>query len=159
RIRADDRVRVANGHRSELDGLAVRQSQHLRSLHGHLADVRLHVEAAEHPRRDDAGPDPYGHLVEAGEKRMPARRDPRPVAGELRLRAVRVPDHDLNLAPVAHRDLEDAVGADAAVVVAECTDGLGLELPAEDRALDDQIVVAEAVPLLERDRHAPTLAA
>ena len=45
--------------------------------------------------------------------------------------------------------LEDAVGADAGVTVAEGDDALRRQLDAEALAVDDEIIVAEAVPANE----------
>ena len=60
--------------------------------------------------------------------RQPARGDANAVTGQLRQRAVGVPDLRLDLVAAGRDDLDDAVRADAEVVVAELRHALGREL-------------------------------
>ena len=110
------------------------------------------IEPAAHARDDLARPDGDDDLVGAAPAREPAGGDARPVAGELGRRAVRVPDDDLGARPVGGEHLEDPVGADADVVVAEPADERRLEREADLSPLDEQVVVAEPVPLRESHR-------
>ena len=59
------------------------------------AEMLLDERAVEHPRLHLAVADRDDDLVGAGALGEPARGDARPVAGHLRLRAVGVPDRDL----------------------------------------------------------------
>ena len=96
------------------------------------------------PRRDhDIGdPRPRGE---------PPCGDPDAVAGHLRHGAVRVPDDHVGVRIVARVDLEHPVRADARRVVAQAPDALGCER-AGILPLDDQVRVAERMPLLEAHR-------
>src|SRR5439155_22978327 len=75
----------------------------------------------------------------------------RSVARELGRRAVRVPDDDLRAVGVSGKDFEDAVRAHAEVVVTELADERAREGLPESGALDEHVIVAEPVPLLEGD--------
>ena len=118
RLAADDCMRVADRDRHEFDAL-VADVDRLRLPHLDRANVHLDLLAVAHRGDDLARPDGDPHLAGAATTGEPARRDPRSVAGELGGRAVRVPDHDLGAIAVRSRHLDDAVGADAEVVVAQ----------------------------------------
>jgi hypothetical protein len=74
-----------------------------------------------------------------------------PVSGELGLRAVGVVDADFGdetaLGGLAYQ--QDPVRADARVRSAEAADALGGQLERELSLLDDRVVVAKRLPLLE----------
>ena len=76
--------------------------------------------------------------------------DARAVAALLRLRAVGVVDAHRGVEAGRRRHaLEDAVGPDAGVTVADGDDARRRQLDAEALAVDDEVVVAEAVPANE----------
>ena len=103
---------------------------------------RIRAATSRGPTRD---PD----LVRAATPREPARGNAGAVAGELSRRAVRIPDHDLGPVAVGRDHLEDPVGANAEVVVADAPDLLGRERCREPFPLHEQVVVPEPVPLRE----------
>ena len=73
------------------------------------------------------------------------------VAGELGLGAVGVEDPQLGdeLRVLAAREQQDPVGADPEMRVAEPLDPLRGQLPGQPLCLEDQVVVAQRLPLLE----------
>ena len=152
--RADDRVRVADRDRCQLDLLAADVDRlRLADLDG--AHLLLDLALAAHRCADHARADDDPHLVRAAATGEPAGGDPRAVARQLGDRAVRVPDHDLGRVAVRGDDLEDPVRADAEVVVADPLHPLGRQRDRQLGALDEQVVVAEAMPL--RELHPATL--
>ena len=88
--------------------------------------------------------------LRAGE---PQRGDAGAVSGELGLRPVRVPDHDVGLGTANVGDLEHAVRADAVMRVAEAAHVVRRQRAAELGPLDEQVGVTERVPL--RESHPP----
>ena len=79
----------------------------------------------------------------------------RAVSRQLGLRAVGVEDPQLGdvvAASSGAREQQDAVGADAEVGLADPPDPLLGQLPGQLVGLDDQVVVAEGLPLLEAHR-------
>ena len=144
----DDRVRVADGDRDELDRLS-RDVDRLGLPHLDRAHVRLDLLALAHLRDDLARADRDAHGACAASAGKPASRDSRPVARELGGRAVGVPDDDLGGIAVRRRDLDDAVGADAEVVVADPLHPFGRQREGKLSPLDQQVIVAEPVPLRE----------
>ncbi|HEX3763597.1 MAG TPA: hypothetical protein VHW23_33100 [Kofleriaceae bacterium] len=69
--------------------------------------------------------------------------DPRAIAALLGLGAIGVVDPDRGVEPGRCRDaLEDPVGADAGVAIADRDDPRGRELDAELCPVDDEVVVA-----------------
>ena len=150
-VAADDRVRVADRDRRELDLGAV-DRERLRGADLHSAHLGLDLEPAAHARDDLARPDGDDDLVGAAPAGQPAGGDARAVPRELGRRAVRVPDDDLGARPVGGEHLEDPVRADAEVVVAEPPDERRLQRAADVSPLDEQVVVAEPVPLRESHR-------
>ena len=91
RVAVDDRVRVADVDRDEPDaldllGLSDRDEPHVLLDEAVSAEHRRHLALA-HAHDDAVGARALG---------QPARRDPRAVARDLGLRAVRVPDRDLD---------------------------------------------------------------
>src|SRR4051812_1848608 len=147
----DDGMRVPDRHRRELYLLAVHLDR-LRRGHLDLAHPLLDFTLASQPCRDEPRPDQDAPLVGAGAAGEPACGDPRAVAGELRDRAVRVPDHDLGRVAVRRDDFQNPVRADAEVVVADALDRLRRQRSVELGLLDEQVVVAEPVPLGELHR-------
>ena len=80
-----------------------------------------------------------------------------PVARQLCLRAIRVEDPQLGdeVGIVAAREQQHPVGADAEVRIAEPLHPRRRQLPGERLRLDDQVVVAQRLPLLESARRQP----
>src|SRR5262245_23090264 len=152
----DHGMRVPDRDRGELDVLAV-DLDRLRLPDVDRAHLLLDVALAAEPREHHARADEEPNLVGAAPSRKPARRDPRAVPGELGDGAVRVPDDHLGSVVVRRDHLEDAVGADAEVVVADALHPLRCQGDRELGLLDEQVVVAEAVPLGELHRAAVTL--
>src|SRR6266545_4037 len=101
------------------------------------------------PRADDDG-----HVLEAGAPGEPAGRDASSVPGKLGRRAVGVPDDDVGPSAVFGHDFENSVRTHAEVVVAEPTNERGFEAAIERAPLHEQIVIAQPVPFLERNRAA-----
>jgi hypothetical protein len=145
---ANDRVWVADrdGHHLVLLSVDVE-----RLLLPHLdgAHLGLDLLAVAHRRHDLARPDFDPDAIETVSPRQPAGGDPRPVSGQLRGRAVGIPDDDLRRVTVRRQHFDDAVRADAEVVVADLLHALGRQRQGKLSPLDQQVVVAEPVPLRE----------
>ena len=124
RVEPDDCVRVPDGHRRELDPL-IAELDRLGLPHLDLSDPHRDRAVVADRRRVGAAGDADRHLRRPRRGAQPGRRDPAPVAGELRDRAVGVPDHDLGLRSVRADHLDDAVRADAVADVAEPPRQLG----------------------------------
>src|ERR1044071_6731361 len=72
--------------------------------------------------------------------------EPRPVAALLGLRAIGVVDPDRGVEPRRRRHaLEDAIGPDPGVPIADRNDPPRRQLDAEALAVDDEVVIAKAV--------------
>src|SRR3954453_11011038 len=155
-VAADDRVRVADRDGRQLDAFAL-DGDRLGLADLDSPHLLLDLAAAAHRRRHLPRPYDDSHLVAAAAAREPACRDTRPVPGELRRGAVGVPDHDLGAVTVGGDDLEDAVGADAEVVVADPAHALLGQRRRQIGPLQEQVVVAEAVPFRELHRAGATL--
>ena len=147
----DHSVRVADRDRSQLDLVAV-DVDRLRLPDGDRAHLLLDVATTAQPCQDRAWADEDPHLVGAGPPRQPARSDARAVPGELGDRAVRVPDDHLGGVVVRRDHLEDAVGADPEVVVADALHSLRRQRNRQLGLLHEQVVIAEAVPFGELHR-------
>ena len=93
-IAGDDGMRISHGNGRELELRPV-HVERLGRRDLDRAHVHLDLEAAAHAGVDLALADGDRDLVGAGTAGEPASGDPRPVARELRGRAVRVPDDDL----------------------------------------------------------------
>ena len=143
RVEPDDRVRVPDGDRGELD-LLLAELDCLGLPHLDLTDPHRDRAIVADRGRVGAAGDADRHLWRRRPGAQPGRRDPAPVAGELRDRAVGVPDHDLGLRSVRGDHLDDAVRADAVADVAEPPGQLG-----RHPLLDDEVAVTERVPLPE----------
>ena len=147
RIAFHHSVRVPDGDRRHFEA-----RDPLGLVHVDLAEILLDVVAADHPRADDTRADADSDVGRSRPLREPARRDPRPVAGQFGGRAIGVPDHDLGLVAARRDDLEDAVrGATGA----ELTHAFRVERLVEVSSLDEPVDVSERVPLREcrRRRH------
>ncbi len=142
RVALDDRVRVADVDRDEADPFDL-----LGLSDVDQAEVLLDQPAAEHPGGHLAWADLHRHDLGAGLLGEPACGDPRAVAGQLGLRAVGVPDHELEPVLPARSDLEDPVG-----VADFCAHGLGRE-----RLLSDEVDVPLRLPARRSHRRAPPL--
>ena len=140
-------MRVADRDRRQLDLLAG-YGQGFRLSHLDLADVELDLLPAK-PCRDLARPNTDADDLLPAPPGEPAGSDPRPVPGELRGGAVRVPDHDVGLGAVGGDDLEDPVRAHAEVVVADPLDPLRRQRNVQVGPLHEQVVVPETVPFRE----------
>ena len=117
----DDGVWVANVNRREFNRLtADLESFDLADDHG--SEVLFHELPVAHPCLDLPRANRDGDLGRAGPLGEPPGDDARTVAGELRLRPIGIPDHDLCLRPRGADDLQDPIGADSAVHVAESPD-------------------------------------
>ena len=144
----DDRVRVADRNRDHLVLLAV-DLERFPLPHLDLAHLRLDLLPVAHRRDDVAGPDADPDAVEPVTPGQPAGGDSRAVSGQFGGRSVRVPDHDLRRVAVRRQDLDDPVGADTEVVVADLLHPLGRQRQGKLSPLDQQVIVAEPVPLRE----------
>ena len=142
---------VADRDRCELHLGAV-DSERLDRPDLDLAHLGLDREPVAHPRDDLAWADSDHDLVGAAPAREPAGGDTGAVPGELGRRAVGVPDDDLGARALGGEHLENAVGADSHVVVAEPADERRLQREADLSPLDEQVVVGEPVPLRESHR-------
>ena len=147
-VAADDGVRVPHRDGCELHARPV-DVQELHRSHLHRPHVHLHLEPAPHAGDDLAGADGNRDLAGARASGQPAGGDARAVAGELGRRAVRVPDDDLGARTFDGQDFQDAVRADSQVIVAEAPYERRPERGADVSPLEEQVVVAEAVPLRE----------
>ncbi len=108
--------------------------------------------------RPGDGADREGVLVGPAVPAQVEDRLARPVAGQLGLGAVGVEDPQLGdeLGVLAAREQQHPVGADPEVRVAEPLDPLRVQLPGKVLRLDDQVVVAQRLPLLESHRREPS---
>ena len=84
----------------------------------------------------------------------PAGEDAEAVAALLGFAAVGIEDAEARVGVRRGDQGEDSVAADAAMAVAEGTDGAGGEGEREGRGVDHQVVVAEPVALAKGVRHA-----
>jgi hypothetical protein len=135
RIALDDRVRVSDDDRDELDPVHL-----LAPADRHVSEILLDLAARKDAGDDAAAPDAHANGRRARSVGEPGGGDPRPVSGELRLRAVRVPDEDLDGIDARGEHLEHAVRP-------------ACELPSPGSVeatvvgLDDDVCVTECVPL------------
>src|SRR5262249_14141425 len=83
----------------------------------------------------------------------PAREDAQAVAALLGLAAVGVVDPESGVGVRGRHECQHAVAADAAMAVAQAAHHLRREGEGEARGLDDEIIVAERMPLREYVRH------
>ena len=141
-------MRVPDRHGNELDGLTC-DVDRLRLPHLDGPHVRLDLLSAAHLRNDLSRADRNPHSPGAASPGEPACGDPRAVARELGCRAVGIPDHDLGRVTVGRGDLDDPVGADTEVVIADLLDPFGRQRERKLSPLDQQVIVAEPVPLRE----------
>ena len=102
-------------------------------------------------RADDAASRVDLDVGRAGFPQEPGGGDPRSVARQLRRRPVRIPDPNGRPGVVAAGDLQHAVGADPEADVAEAPHAIRDEV-ATVGPLDEEVRVAERVPLLEAHR-------
>jgi hypothetical protein len=86
--------------------------------------------------------------------REPAGEDAKAVAALLGFAAVGIEDAEARVGVRRGDQRQDSVAADAAMAVAEGTDGAGGEAEGEGRGVDHQVVVAEPVALAKGVRHA-----
>jgi hypothetical protein len=104
RVAFDDRVRVSDRDRHELDSL-----EPLGRADLDRPQLLLDQFAAD-PRVGHPLADADSHLPGTASIGEPAGSDPSPVAGQLGPGAVGIPDHDLGLDALDTHDFEDAVG-------------------------------------------------
>ena len=144
-------MRVSDRNGDELDLLAV-DLERLGLADGHVAHLHLDLESAEHARLDCSLTHAHAHLSAGIPACQPARSDASAVTGQLGERAVWVPDLHVDLVAAHRDDLDDAVGADPEVIVAELPHALGRELELRLRLLQEQVVVSQSVPLRQSHR-------
>ena len=145
-LATDDSVWIAHRHRREVDSL-VTEVERLRLPHFHLSDVQRDVAVRTDHGVEVARPDRDRDALGTRLAREPGCNDANAVAGELGGRAVGVPDTNLGSCPVDGRDLQEPVRPDAVVVVAELPDAVRCQRLGELSLLDQQVVVAERLPL------------
>src|SRR5690606_11643725 len=133
-------VQCLAGIRCEVDVATVeRRASHLHADH-QLPAIEALLDAHAHSVADQPHREPLTQLHDAATE-QPRAEDAQPVAALLRLGAVRVPDSECDA--VGQVGDENAVGADAAVTVADATDALGRELDRKLGRIDHDVVVAE----------------
>jgi hypothetical protein len=150
RLAPDDRMRVADSHRRELDAFAL-HLERLRPPDLDRAEVDLDI-AVLHPGRNRPVAETHAGEGDPTSPSEPHGGDPGAVPGQLGSRAVRVPDHDLRLGASHVDDLENPVGSHALVGIAEPPGLLGPERLGKLAPLEQQVRVPERVPLREPHR-------
>src|SRR6266545_473980 len=156
-----DRARAGSG-RERLPGPALPHAYGGlgAGIHAHELDVRTLRKARmildERPEPQELGavglPSDNGMRVPDRDGRE-GEREPVDVQAFGR-RAVGVPDDDVGPSAVFGHDFENSVRTHAEVVVAEPTNERGFEAAIERAPLHEQIVIAQPVPFLERNRAA-----
>jgi hypothetical protein len=146
RLAPHDRVGIPHRDRRELHPL-VAEVERLGLPHLDASDVELDLSVVAHVALDLEPADAQCHLPGTGLPREPCGDDPCSVSGQLRCRAVGIPDQQLGPRTVDRHDFEQPVGADAVVVVTQTPHTVRCQWVGKLSPLDQQVIVAERLPL------------
>ena len=130
---------VADRDGRELEPLPV-DVEHLRAADIDRSEVDLDIVPL-HAGRDRSLTEAHAWECDSAPVSKPHRRDPSSVPGQLRTGSVRIPDDDVGLGSPDVDDLEDTVGPDAVMGIAEVPCILGGERLCEVGPLDEQVCV------------------